>query len=154
MAKIRCPYCHQLILDKSWPAHEARHLAKRDDGQQTDYATLPPEEREQGDIEEEPTVYIHKKCGKATEMPEDIVRSYLKNPWLYSADATFCCGCEDHVPFRECVWEDTGENLQKYMDRLRAAKPELKPKGCLGNAMLLITISGLGTFGFLKLILS
>ena len=60
-------------------------------------------------------------------MPEEIVRSYLKNPYLYLADSTFCCGCGRHVPFRECKWTETGENLQAYMDDLRAQKPELRP---------------------------
>jgi hypothetical protein len=60
-------------------------------------------------------------------MPDEIVRSYLKNPYMYMADATFCCGCGKHVPFRECKWEETGENLQDYMDELRAANPEMRP---------------------------
>lgn len=131
MAKIRCLYCHELIAEAVWPAHEAMHLAPRADGQQTDYATLPPEERETGDVDHEPSVYVHGKCGEATQMPEEIIRSYLKDPWLYMADTTYCCGCQQHVPFRACCWVDTGEDLQSYMDRLRAAKPELKPQGCV-----------------------
>jgi hypothetical protein len=139
--KIRCEFCHEYIDESEYPAHRARHLKKRADGQQTDYVTLPPEDREEGDIEEVPRVYRHKRCGVATQMPEEIVRSYLKNPYLYSADQTFCCGCGRHVPFRECVWIETGEDLQTYMNRLRAAKPEMKPKfGCM---LLLVAVASL-----------
>jgi hypothetical protein len=57
-------------------------------------------------------------------MPEEIIRSYLMNPYLSSADTTFCTGCGKHVPCRELRWLETGEDLQTYTDRLRAAKPE------------------------------
>lgn len=60
-------------------------------------------------------------------MPEEIVRSYLKNPYLYLADETFCAGCGVHVSFSDCEWTETGEDLQVYMNRLRAEKPELRP---------------------------
>lgn len=132
MSRIRCPFCHKFIDKNEFSAHEAAHRRKRPDGQQTDYATLPEDERERGDLDGVPQVYMHKKCQGATGMPEEIIRSYLKNPYLYMADATFCCECGRHVPFRECVWVETGENLQKYMDKLRAAKPEMVPKGCFG----------------------
>ena len=133
---IRCPYCHTLVGEERLAEHEARHVADRGDGQQEDYATLPPEDRADDSLDDVPQVYVHRKCGVATRMPEEIVRSYLVNPWLYSADATFCCGCGTHVPFRQCVWSETGENLQKYMDRLRAAAPDKKPQGCLGMVLL------------------
>jgi hypothetical protein len=121
MAEVRCPFCHEFIDEAAFPAHADRHLKTRPDGQQTDYATLPPEDREQGDLAGVPRVYVHRRCGAATGMPEEIIRSYLKNPFLYGADETFCTGCRRHVPQRECVWIETGENLQTYMDGLRAA---------------------------------
>jgi hypothetical protein len=127
MAQIRCPYCHEYVDRAAYSAHEAKHRKARPDGQQTDYATLAAEERESGRLAGVPRVYVHRRCREATEMPEEIVRSYLKNPYLYLADATFCCGCGKHVPFRECRWTETGENLQDYMDELRAKKPELRP---------------------------
>ena len=127
MGKVRCQYCHEYIDPAAYPAHEAEHRKPRPDGQQCEYATLPPEERETGDLSSVPTVYVHVKCGAATGMPEEIVRTYLKNPYMYLADATFCTGCGTHVPFRDCKWTETGEDLQTYMDRLRAEKPELRP---------------------------
>ncbi|VTR93868.1 Uncharacterized protein OS=Pirellula staleyi (strain ATCC 27377 / DSM 6068 / ICPB 4128) GN=Psta_0074 PE=4 SV=1 [Gemmata massiliana] len=143
MAQVRCPYCHEYIDRAEFAAHEAAHRKSRPDGQQTDYATLPEEEREDGDLEGVPQVYVHRKCGVATGMPEEIIRSYLKNPYMYMADATFCCGCRKHVPFRDCNWVETGEDLQTYTDRLRAAKPDMKPKGCLAA----IAFIGAGLIG-------
>lgn len=127
MEKVRCPFCHEPIDETDYAAHEAEHLKLRPDGQQSEYVTLPPEQREQGDLSGVPQVYVHVKCGAATGMPEEIIRSYLQNPYLYLADATFCTGCGVHVPMRECKWTLTGEDLQTYTDRLRAQKPELRP---------------------------
>ena len=127
MGTVRCPFCHEDIASAAFPAHKAEHVKLRPDGQQTDYLTLPGEEQFDESLEGVPTVYIHNKCGGLTGMPEDIIRSYLKNPYLYSADRTFCSGCGKHVPWRECVWVDTGEDLQTYTDKLRALHPELRP---------------------------
>ena len=127
MAQVRCEFCHEYIDKSEYDAHCAEHMKLRADGQQTDYVTLPQEDREQGSLAGVPQVYVHEKCGAATGMPEEIVRSYLKNPYLYLADKTFCTGCGKHVPFRECQWAETGENLQEYTDRLRAEKPEMRP---------------------------
>jgi TPR repeat protein len=124
--QVRCPFCHKDIDEGAYPAHRAEHIKARPDGQQTDYVTLPEEEREQGDLAGVPRVYIHRTCRAATGMPEEIIRSYLKNPYLYSADRTFCCGCGTHVPLRECVWRETNEDLQSYTDKLRAANPQMK----------------------------
>ena len=59
MENIRCQYCHEYIEAGAYPAHEAEHLKPRPDGQQSEYATLPPEERAQGDLADVPTVYVH-----------------------------------------------------------------------------------------------
>lgn len=59
-------------------------------------------------------------------MPEEIVRSYLVNPYLYS-NFTYCASCQEHVPYKECYWRETKENLQTYIDGLRAAKPDMNP---------------------------
>lgn len=147
MMRIRCPFCHEYIETAAFPAHRAEHVRTRPDGQQTDYATLPEDEREQGDLTGVPSVYVHRRCGTATGMPEDIIRSYLKDPFLYGANATFCCGCRTHVPHRECVWTETGEDLQSYFDALRAAKSGTK--GCLSVLLLM----GAGLCGAATLVL-
>lgn len=127
MGIIRCPYCHENIESRDYRQHEAEHVRLLADGQQTDYVSLPPEDRVAGPLHGVPQVYRHNQCGTLTQMPEEAIRSYLKNPYLYMADKTFCCGCGVHVPFRDCVWAETGEDLQAYTDRLRAAKPEFRP---------------------------
>lgn len=53
-----------------------------------------------------------------TTMPEEIVRTYLVNPFIYG-DATFCCGCSRYVNSWELIWPETGENVHSYMTRLR-----------------------------------
>jgi hypothetical protein len=135
MKEIRCEFCHEYIPKSEYSSHIEKHLKRRADGQQTDYVTLPEEEREEGSLKGVPQVYVHEKCGAATGMPEDIIRSYLKNPYLYLADRTFCTGCGKHVPLSQCQWVETGEDLQTYTDRLRAAKPEMRP-GLLKRALV------------------
>jgi tetratricopeptide (TPR) repeat protein len=134
MEKTRCPYCHEYIASELLAAHIAQHRSRLPDGQQQDYLTLPPEDRADGDLTGIPVAYIHKSCGVGTRMPDEIVRSYLNNPYLYLADTTFCVGCGKHVPNAECHWSETGENLQKYFDTLRAAKPEYRPAGFRAKA--------------------
>lgn len=114
----RCPYCHKSIRAEAFEKHLERHTRLRDDGQMEDHVTLPPEDRESGDLEGVPRVYIHEACGATTVMPEEIVRSYLKNPFLYN-DFTFCTGCGDYFHEREFEWTETGQNLHEYKLRLK-----------------------------------
>ena len=136
----RCPYCHEHVPVSEFSSHCDAHEKLRADGQQEEYVTLPPESRSNQSLEDEPQVYVHKVCGGATGMPEEIVRSYLVNPYLYLADRTFCTGCGKHVPLRECMWVDTGEDLQTHIDRLRSQKPECRP-GLLMR-LLILCING------------
>lgn len=125
---VRCKFCHQYVPHWEYDQHVQQHLALQPDGQHTDYATLPPEERVvTPEFEAAPRWYRHRKCGEVTGMPEEIIQTYLQDPWFYLADNTFCSGCGKHVRLNECVWEETGEDLQTYTDRLRAAKPQLRP---------------------------
>ena len=140
MQQVRCEFCHEFINASEYPTHREQHLKLRADGQQTDYATLPEADRENGPLYGVPQVYVHRKCGNATGMPEDIIRSYLKNPYMYLADETFCTGCGTHVAMGECQWQETGENLQTYMNRLRAEKPELRPGILMWTLLKLIKL--------------
>lgn len=123
----RCDYCHEYIESNQFNAHCAEHEHLQADGQQEDYAALPPETRTTQTLEGEPQVYRHSKCSVVTRMSEDIIRSYLVNPYFYLADKTFCTGCGIHVPSGECIWIETGEDLQAHIDRLRSQKPEFRP---------------------------
>ncbi|NLE40051.1 MAG: hypothetical protein GX621_18705 [Pirellulaceae bacterium] len=138
MTKVRCEYCHEYVDRAVYSAYCRQHLRLQPDGQLTDYMTLPEEEREHGVLDGVPRVYVHRRCGAATEMPDEIIRSYLKNPYLYYSDRTFCTGCGDHVPWSECEWTETGQNLQKYIDRLRAEKPEMRP-GILKQILIVLS---------------
>ncbi len=137
MQTKQCPYCHEQIEIGTFALHCQAHEHVRPDGQQEEYVTLAPESRSAQSLEYEPQVYYHKKCGAGTQMPEEIVRSYLVNPYLYLADSTFCTGCGKQVPNRECVWSETGENLQSYIDRLRVDKPEYRP-GLVARVLVLL----------------
>ncbi len=49
-----------------------------------EHITLPPDERLELDLTGVPRWYYHEKCGRTTGMPEEIIRSYLVNPFLYN----------------------------------------------------------------------
>jgi hypothetical protein len=124
-AMIRCQFCHEYVPDDDFPAHRAEHLELLPDGQHREFASLPPEERDQGSLEGVPRVYVHLGCGGRTIMQEKIIRSYLKNPYMYD-DECFCTGCGLHAPDREFVWQETGENLHDYMERLRRGRSRFR----------------------------
>ena len=128
MDQIRCQFCHEYIPRSHYDRHVEQHLNLRDDGQQTDYATLPPERRDPSiNFATAPRRHRHKKCNEVTGMPEEVIQTYLTDPWFYLSDKTFCTGCGKHVRQRECEWEETGENLQSYTDRLRSVNSQLRP---------------------------
>jgi hypothetical protein len=65
-------------------------------------------------------------------MPEEIIRSYLVNPFLYSG-GSFCCGCNDYLPYEQLFWVKTGQRLADYFRDLQAeylrvhGEPQPKP---------------------------
>jgi hypothetical protein len=134
MATIRCDFCHEQIEKNAYLAHRAEHLKLRPDGQYSEHVTLPPEEREQGVLDNVPRVYVHGRCGAATVMPDEIIRSYLKNPWLYLADSTFCTGCYTYVPFSAmCV----GRNRRRSSEIFRSiVSKETQRPAAFGRAFI------------------
>ena len=117
---VECPFCHRQIFRLWYGIHQARHTALLDDGQQTDHVTMPEGERYQGSLDGVPQVYYHPACDGETGMPEEIIRSYLANPFLYN-DTTFCTGCGDYVPTSEVFWVETGQCLAEYNQALQQA---------------------------------
>jgi len=115
---VSCPFCHRSVFRPLAWLHRARHMKPLADGQMTDHITVPPSQRFEGSLEGVPQTYFHAKCGVSTGMPEEIVRSYLVNPFLYSG-FTFCCGCQGYVSHEELSWIETGENLAKYFAKLK-----------------------------------
>ena len=73
--------------------------------------------------DDHPTVYIHERCGGATEMPASIRRNYLADPCYYiNFLGTVCAHCGGPVPDEQLHWEATGESLVDYNRRLRKNK--------------------------------
>ena len=120
MLFIECPFCHQQVFRFWYPFHRAKHTSLLDDGQMTDHITVAEHERYMGSLDGVPQVYCHSVCGEETGMPEEIIRSYLANPFLYN-DTTFCTGCNDYVPESECFWTETGQNLAEHKQQLQQA---------------------------------
>lgn len=118
MLFVRCPFCHKLVFRPFYPGHRAKHTQLRPDGQMSEHMTVHPKGRYQGSLEGVPRGYRHPLCEVATGMPEEIIRSYLVNPFLYS-DSSFCCGCNDYVPCEELFWIETDECLADYFEKLK-----------------------------------
>lgn len=118
MLFIRCQFCHKLVFRPFYKRHRAKHTTRLADGQMTDHISVHPSGRYQGPLDDVPRSYVHSVCGGGTGMPEEIIRSYLVNPFLYS-DHSFCCGCNDYVSKSELFWQETGESLADYDEGLR-----------------------------------
>lgn len=119
----RCDWCHEFIPLGEFDEHYKTHQGVADDGQYNAYPSLPPEERWKGDLRTVPQNYVHPECGSVTVMPEDIIRTYLVNPYFYGY-SSFCCGCGTHISGKELKWVDTNESLYDYTRRLQANNPE------------------------------
>lgn len=119
---LRCRFCHERVFFLKHRAHEHAHVRHRADGQMVQYITLPPDERLELDLTGVPRWFYHPKCGRTTGMPEEIIRSYLVNPFLYNG-RTYCSGCGTHLPQGEFVWTETGEDLDSYNKRLQQSAP-------------------------------
>jgi hypothetical protein len=48
-------------------------------------------------------------CGTRTTMGNDLSETYARDPKFYGA--TFCCGCNKHLPVDEFVWYGTDEKV-------------------------------------------
>jgi hypothetical protein len=84
------------------------HRDIKDNGQQKGYVVLTAAERAKGFVQPVRRTYVHKKCGVATTMSQDLAETYARDPKFYSG--TFCCGCRKHFTFGaedgDFVWDD------------------------------------------------
>ena len=126
MKRVECPFCHASVLQCLYAFHEWRHTRRRRDGQMVDHVTVKESERYIGSLVGVPRCYYHTVCRSFTGMPDEIIPSYLVNPFLYN-EATFCCGCGDYVQMQECFWKETNENLLAYNKKLRREKLGKEP---------------------------
>ena len=98
-----------------------------DVGQHKNYVVLSEEERSKGFVRPLRRGYIHvgvggheidpndpskhgrtgEGCGILTRMGLGLCETYARDPKFYGA--TFCCGCNKHLPVAEFVWEEDGE---------------------------------------------
>ena len=120
MLLVSCPFCHKKVLRFFYAGHRAKHTAALPDGQMKDHVTVHPTGRFKGSLSGIPQAYRHPKCGVTTKMPEEIIRSYLVNPFLYGG-GSFCCGCNDYLPEAEFFWTETGQNMAEYNQDLKEA---------------------------------
>jgi hypothetical protein len=129
---VECPFCHKRVFRLFYYRHIAEHTELRDDGQMHDHITVREDGRYAGSLDGVPKIYRHSRCGGGTGMPEEIIRSYLANPFLYSG-GSFCCGCNNYMPYEELFWIETGESLADYFRKLQEeylrvhGKPPAKP---------------------------
>jgi hypothetical protein len=81
-------------------------------------------------------VYIHSRCGSGTEISGfDFIR--LCTPG--GRTPTICATCRKAFPLEEFVWEDTGERVTEYLDRLKSLLPPAYKEG-ERKALLLGTV--------------
>lgn len=125
-------------------------------GQLASYPTLPIDQQYAESLKGIPRIYEHEECGQQTGMPEDIVRTYLVDPYFY-AYKSYCSGCDKHISMSELRWVDTGETLLEYTRALQAEIPnadKLKNKlitGLMSMSVLAGLLLGVpaGIVGFL-----
>lgn len=84
---------------------------QKTEGQNDIYLILSEEERAKGFIRPVRQTYIHniQNCGVATTMGLALAETYARDPKFYGA--TFCVGCNKHLPVNEFVWDNTTEEV-------------------------------------------
>lgn len=112
--------CHKKVLRSFYAGHRAKHTAPLPDGRMKGHITVHPTGRHKGALKGVPQVYRHPECGVGTKMPEEFIRSYLVNPFLYGG-GSFCCGCNDYVPEAELFRTETGRTMAEYNRDLKSA---------------------------------
>lgn len=53
--------------------------------------------------------HIKKGCGTRTTMGLALCETYARDPKFYGA--TYCCGCQKHLPVSEFVWDGTNDRV-------------------------------------------
>jgi hypothetical protein len=68
------------------------------------YLVLSEDERKKGFVRPVRRSYVHDACGRSTRMSDELAETYARDPSFYGA--TYCVGCQKHLPVAEFVWED------------------------------------------------
>jgi hypothetical protein len=108
------------------PVAEVRAGQTNATGQHDGYIVLCPDERAKGFVRPYRDAYKHVGrelalvddagkdshapriggCGSVTSMGRALSETYARDPSFYGA--TFCCGCNKHLPVSEFVWTADG----------------------------------------------
>lgn len=91
------------------PNDPCLHEGQKSEGQNECYLVLSEEERAKGFVRPVRRTYIHTKCGAATTMGTALSETYARDPKFYGA--TFCTGCNKHLPVDEFLWDGTNETV-------------------------------------------
>ncbi len=114
-----------LTTDRNDP--KLKEGQKNETGQHEIYLVLSEEERAKGFVRTVRNKYIHvgiggheidpndmskhgrtgTACGALTSMGQALSETYARDPKFYGA--TFCVGCNKHLPVNEFVWDGTNE---------------------------------------------
>lgn len=89
------------------PVEEVRRNQTNETGQHDGYIVLCPDERAKGFVRPYRDAYRHVSCGTVTTMGLALSETYARDPTFYGA--TFCCGCNRHLPVAEFVWTLDGQ---------------------------------------------
>ena len=97
------------------PVVDALASQTNETGQHPSYVVLCDEERAKGFVRPYRDSYQHvgdadrtvKGCGTVTTMGRKLSETYARDPKFYGA--TFCCGCNRHLPVGEFVWTTDGQ---------------------------------------------
>lgn len=84
-----------------------RGIDSEETKQHKKYLVLSEEERAKGFVRPLRMAYIHLKCGAETKMGLPLCETYARDPKFYGA--TYCVGCQKHLPVSEFVWVEDGE---------------------------------------------
>lgn len=95
-----------ITTDKNDPCLQQ---GQKEEGQNECYLVLSEEERAKGFIRPVRRTYIHKTCGVVTAMGQALAETYARDPHFYGA--TFCAGCNTHLPVSEFLWDGTDEEV-------------------------------------------
>jgi len=82
---------------------------QKEEGQNNCYLVLSEEERAKGFVRPLRRAYVHKKCGALTTMGLELCETYARDPKFYGA--TFCTGCNRHLPVDEFKWDEDGQTV-------------------------------------------
>lgn len=86
-----------------------RGIDEEKTGQHEVYLVLSAEEIAQGFVRPVRDSYVHTRCGSLTRMNRTIAETYARNPKFYGA--TYCVGCQKHLPVSEFTWDGTNERV-------------------------------------------